>query len=54
MNWGSFNGARSTKIVYENEYVSSWTEELVPLSLVSAREKYRPIDANESNIYNIT
>ena len=54
MNWGSFNTIRANNIVYENEYVSSWTNELIPQTLENAREKARPIDVKESNIYNIT
>jgi hypothetical protein len=54
MNWGSFNGARSSDVVYEDEFVSAWTDELVPVSIIAAREKARPIDVKESNIYNIT
>ena len=54
MNWDSFDDTRSRNIVYENEYVSSWTSNLAPNTIESAREKARPITVSESNIYNIT
>ena len=54
MNWNSFKTAGNSHIVYENEFVSSWTDELTPNTIISGREKWRIIDVNESNIYNIT
>jgi len=54
MNWDSFDTTRASDVVYENEYTSSWTSNLRPNTVESMREKARPIDINESNIYNIT
>ena len=60
MDWSSFSfsGERDSSIVYEEEYVSSWnttdTYETLPNQIESFREKWRPINIEESNIYNIT
>lgn len=59
MDWSSFSfsGNRATTKVYEEEYVESWnfTNNLfTPKSVQGAREKWRAIDVEESNVYNIT
>ena len=56
MNWGSFgySSDRSPEKVYEEEYISSWTNNLAPNTIEEYREKYRPVEASESNLYNIT
>lgn len=62
MNWGSFKtpaqsgASRASNTVYENEFVNAWSDDgnLTPLSITAVREKARPIDVKESNIYNIT
>ena len=50
-------GLRRNDKIYEDEYVSSWKEQdgaLIPKEMVKMREKYRLLDKNESNIYNLT
>ena len=56
MNWGSFSNMqeRATDKVYEEEYVSSWDENLKPKTIEAYREKARPVEASDSNLYNIT
>lgn len=54
MNWDSFSIARSSNIIYENEYVAAWTNDLTPKTLQGQQEKWRPVQAEGSNIYNIT
>lgn len=60
MSWDGYNseGAQTSNKVYENEYVSSWklntNNILVPKNVVRAREKERPVEISDSNIYNIT
>ena len=57
MNWNSFNSASNRDInkVYEEEYISSWDDNtLQPATIASVREKARPVDIKESNLYNIT
>ena len=56
MNWGSFESQylRDPKKVYEEEYVSAWTDDLRPAAHEAYREKLRPVNAAESNLYNIT
>ena len=58
MNWKSFNntsGNRSSSKVYEEEYVTSWNDAtLKPATHSEVKEKERPVDVRESNIYNIT
>ena len=59
MDWSSFSFSndRDPTRVYEEEYVSSWDFEnsaFRPKSVQGAREKWRAIDTEESNVYNIT
>lgn len=57
MNWGSFSGGRASNKVYDDEYISSWTEQsgaLIANDVHAAQERARPISVSESNIYNIT
>ena len=56
MNWGSFSNMqeRATNKVYEEEYVSSWDDNLKPKTIESYREKARPVEVSDSNLYNIT
>ena len=60
MDWSSFSHAldRDPHTLYEEEYVSSW-ETLdnfltLPRQIEGYREKWRPVNVEESNIYNIT
>ena len=50
----SIRAKRETDKVYEEPYVSSWDKNLNPKLIEPAREKERLIDANESNLYNLT
>ena len=60
MSWDGYNseGEQASNKVYENEYVSSWelntNNILIPKNVVRAREKERPVEISDSNIYNIT
>ena len=59
MDWGSYSSSeqRSSSIIYDDAYIGNWdvsSNSLVPVETVPAREKYRFIDIEESNIYNIT
>ena len=60
MSWPSFEDGpnRDSGKVYEESYVTNWVigseGELVPESTEHYREKERTVEANESNIYNIT
>ena len=60
MDWSSFSfsGERDPEKVYEEEYVSSWdsTDDFLtyPKQVEGFREKWRPVEVEESNIYNIT
>ena len=61
MDWSSFEGGlnRSSSTVYEEMYTSAWTiddgtDEIYPKALEAAKEKERTVEAQESNIYNIT
>ena len=40
--------------IYEEGYVSNWTDDGVPVNYIETREKARLVDINESNLYNIT
>ena len=59
MKYDSFsilpNGkTRRNDKIYEDAYVSSWTENLDPKTIQCVLEKRRLVDSNESNIYNLT
>lgn len=58
MNWDAYvdSATREPNIVYEEGYVSSWTDDEAskPKSTVSAHEKLAMLDENESNDYNLT
>lgn len=59
MDWSSYSSQRLRRAdtVYEDEYVSSWQIQdgsLTPKYTEGFREKQRPIDVSESNLYNIT
>ena len=64
MDWSSFQQQygerdRDTYKLYEEDYVTSWTLDqnettLIPRSIEHYREKQRVVEAQESNIYNIT
>ena len=57
MNWKSFEGIteRASDKVYEESYTTSWSDEtLVPSKVENAREKARAVEAEHSNLYNIT
>jgi hypothetical protein len=40
--------------IYEDNFATDWDENLNPVRYTIAREKTRPVDIDESNIYNIT
>ena len=61
MDWSGYSHIgdveRETDKVYDEEYVTSWTTELLPKdadSIQSYKEKTRILDEKESNIYNLT
>ena len=59
MNWETYSSRllRDPNKVYEQEYVSSWetiNKVLKPHGIEPAKEKWRPVEISESNIYNIT
>jgi len=62
MDWSAYNNVgeeRKEYIVYEDEYTSSWRldenrNELVPRTIEGMREKQRPVEISESNLYNVT
>ena len=60
MDWSSFGYShlRDPHKVYEEEYVSAWntTDDFLtfPQEIEGFREKWRPINVSESNLYNIT
>lgn len=57
MNWKSFEGIteRASDKVYEESYTTSWNDEtLIPSTVENAREKARAVEAEHSNLYNIT
>ena len=60
MDWSSFaySNLRDPHKVYEEEYVSAWrtTDDFLtyPQEIEGFREKWRPINVSESNLYNIT
>lgn len=55
MNWDlQRDGNRSSGIIYEEPYPTSWSVDLSPEGYSSLREKCRPVNTSESNIYNIT
>ena len=50
-------GLRLNTKIYEDEYVSSWTnngDSLTPSKTEAKKEKYRLLDEKESNIYNLS
>ena len=60
MNWSAYNGrmTRDKHKVYEDEFVASWDNNqngaLVPTAIEAMKEKERPVDIQDSNMYNIT
>lgn len=60
MDWSSYSDStyKDSDRIYEDEYVSSWTQDtegnLLPKATEGFKEKQRPIEVDESNIYNIT
>jgi len=55
MYWPSNTSAiRLSNKIYENEYVSSWSDSLVATKIEAMREKERTVSVENSNIYNIT
>ena len=64
MDWSSYSNndnkdeSKDPHKVYEDEYVSSWQldndTKLVPRYVEGAKEKWRPIEVSNSNLYNIT
>ena len=40
--------------VYEDDYVAAWDDNLKPVELVKFKEKERMVEAEKSNLYNIT
>ena len=59
MSWNSSGNVvgRAGNKIYEEEYTSSWAlnnNNVVPVEFSTLKEKERPIDISESNMYNIT
>ena len=61
MEWDSFESSgaapRSNQKVYEDAYPMSWrvtNNKLYPTAMAKYKEKERPVEASDSNIYNIT
>ena len=58
MDWSSFafsgNIARDKHKVYEEPFTTAWTTDLEPKAIAWYQEKARPVEANQSNLYNIT
>ena len=59
MDWSSYSyqDTRQTDKIYEDEYVSSWQVEdgkLSPRAIEVYKEKWRPVEVKESNLYNVT
>jgi len=56
MNWNSYADAnlRDSTKVYEEEYASSWSNGMTPTAIEKYKEKARPINIENSNLYNIT
>ena len=59
MDWSAYGSGRQEDKIYEDEFVSSWnydedTEELIPARVESLKEKYRLVNLQKSNIYNLT
>jgi len=63
MDWSSCSAGvarvRDPHKVYEEEIVTSWEtdrvkDELYPSNVESYREKWRAVESEESNIYNLT
>jgi len=56
MNWNSFEGIveRDPSKLYEEAYTTSWNNNLTPNEMEKRREKARAIEAEHSNLYNIT
>ena len=58
-NFRAANDLRRRDKVYEDEYVSAWSkpdgeDKLIPVSVQKEREKFRLINENESNRYNLS
>ena len=52
-------GLRRNDTIYEDDYISSWdvdveNQKITPAKYEKYREKWRPVDAEKSNIYNLT
>lgn len=45
---------RDPKVIYEDEYIKSWNNDLMPTNISEVKEKERMVDGTESNYYNLT
>lgn len=58
MDWSSYSNIpgmeRESNKIYEEEYVASWTDEGQANNIEPYREKYRLVDSEFSNLYNLT
>lgn len=45
---------RDPKVIYEDEYIKSWNNDLMPTNVSEVKEKERMVDGTESNYYNLT
>lgn len=62
MDWGSYESGRISSKIYDDAYVGEWNVTksggqitgMTPKTTVETQEKYRLVDIEESNIYNIT
>ena len=59
MNWNSFQNEssieqRASNIIYEESFTTAWNDSLVSTAVEHYREKARAIEADKSNLYNIT
>lgn len=58
MDWSSFafsqDIGRDKHKVYEEPFTVAWTADLNPTQIQQYREKARPVEADQSNLYNIT
>ena len=58
MHWGSFSDGSISKRVpnklYEEVYTSAWDANLNPTATIAYKEKARAVEAEHSNLYNIT
>ncbi len=56
MDWSGYQAYknRQSNVIYEEAYASEWNADLQPTKIVEYREKERPVEAEKSNLYNLT